>query len=83
MYYVDGGGTEHDGGLWHIFQTDRSTTFTCVEEPFFDLCCPSMMKLKHDGEFVNDWQDGSFTVYPHQSGTPHIFDPIVQQLALA
>lgn len=79
MYYVSGGGSQYDGGIWEISETPRAVTFVCVEEPFFDLNIPTKMKIRREKERRHclwDWGDGTFTVYPNQSGVPHVFEPL-------
>lgn len=78
MYYVSGGGTEYDGGKWEIKETQKTFSFNCLENSFYESNCPEIMRIKKDKEKshclqIND--DGSFTVYPFQNGTPHIFIP--------
>jgi hypothetical protein len=34
-YYVSGDSREHDAGVWEKKETDKTLTFTLVEEPFF------------------------------------------------
>ena len=30
----------------------------------------------NNGNVIKDWKDGTYTIYPEQCGTPHIFEPI-------
>jgi hypothetical protein len=79
MYYVSGGGSEYDGGEWEIKKTTKQITFICTKKPFFALCCPEVMKIRFQKErshCLRDWEDGTYTIYPFQSGTPHVFEPL-------
>lgn len=87
--YISGGGTEYDGGIWELKETAKTFIFICVEEPFFDISWDklkfkkSTMTTKRGdvryfgfGHVMIDEEDGTYTIYPDQSGTPHIFEPI-------
>jgi hypothetical protein len=78
--YIGGGGGEYDGGLWTKKETAKTIVFKNIRESFFQ---PNWAELKiHKDETKNKrhvlrgWGDGSYTVYPDQCGTPHIFSPI-------
>jgi len=30
----------------------------------------------NNGHVLRDWHDGTYTAYPHQCGTPYVFEPI-------
>lgn len=78
MKYFSGSGEEYDGGEWEVKETPKMFTFTCTSQPFFDLCCPSTMKIRKEKErshYLRNWEDGTYTIYPFQSGTPHLFEP--------
>lgn len=80
MKYYSGGGTEYNGGIWTIRKTKNSHIFTLVEHPFFESNCPPRMIIRNEKErshCLRDWEDGTFTVYPFQSGTPHVFVPLI------
>ncbi len=81
MYYISGGGTEYDGGIWLKKESKKLIIFEQIEESFFQ---PNWTELKiHKDETKNkrhcmiDWEDGSYTIYPDQCGVPHIFEKIV------
>lgn len=79
MYTVNGGGNKYDGGLWEINETLKIISFKCIKKPFFVLNCPEKMRIKFKKEkshCLRVWADDSYTVYPFQSGIPHIFEPI-------
>ncbi len=76
MRYFSGGGTEYNGGLWSVKETPKTYTFTLLKKPFFESNCPRRMVIKKQKEkshCLRCWEDGSFTVYPFQSGVPHVF----------
>ena len=78
--YISGGGTEYDGGLWRRKETDKTVRFTQIKESFYqpnwtDLKINKDVK-KNKRHCYQDNEDGSYTVYPDQCGTPHIFEPI-------
>ena len=80
MTYYSGGGSEYDGGIWEIKETPKSFIFTCIKKSYFEPNCPLKMIIKKEKEkrhCLRDWYDGSYTVYPFQSGTPHVFNPII------
>lgn len=31
----------------------------------------------NNGHVARKWEDGTWTVYPNQSGTPHVFEPVL------
>jgi hypothetical protein len=78
MSYASGGGSECDGGEWEISIKPKTVIFRCTKKPFFYSLCPPEMKfgLKPGKHILKDWEDGTFTVYPYQSGIPHYFEPI-------
>lgn len=80
MQYFSGGGHTYNGGVWDLKETPKTYTFTLLNEPFFESNCPRTMKIRKEKErshCLRDWEDGSYTVYPFQSGVPHVFEPIV------
>ena len=81
MYYVSGGGTEYDGGIWEKKETPKTITFNCIKKPFFEtnweklvICKDEKRNKRH---CFRDWEDGTYTIYPDQCGTPHVFEPII------
>ena len=87
--YESGGGKEYDGGIWKRKETPKTIIFTLIEEPFFERNY-KLLKFKKDtknsskddvrysgfGNVMIDEEDGTFTIYPDQCGTPHIFESI-------
>mgnify|MGYP001577740541 CR=1 FL=1 len=79
MYYISGGGTEYDGGLWKIHQTPKTYTFICIKKSFYEGGCPFNMKIKKENGGIHFLQlndDKSFTIYPYRNGKPHIFESV-------
>ena len=79
MYYVSGGGTHYDGGEWDVVETPKTITFKETKKSFFESACPKLMRIsktKERSHCLRDWEDGSYTVYPFQSGTPHVYTPV-------
>lgn len=77
--YVSGSGKEYGNGLWEKKETEKMIIFKRIEESFYQTGW-ELLKLhkdktknKHPFEY---WEDGSYTVYPEQCGTPHIFEKI-------
>ena len=78
--YYGGGGDEYDGGIWNKKETPKMITFTLLEKPFFDLNW-EILKINKDPEknrrhCLRDWEDGTYTIYPDQCGTPYVFEPL-------
>ena len=78
--YISGSRTEHEAGIWEKKETTKTITFMQITESFFN---PNWTILKiHKEEAKNnrhcfrDWEDGTYTIYPDQCGTPHYFEPI-------
>jgi hypothetical protein len=90
--YVSGSGTEYDGGIWEKKETPKTITFILIEQPFFEVDY-TLLKFKkvtknlsgdeityHGyGSVLKDWEDGTYTAYPNQCGTPYIFEPIKEK----
>lgn len=78
MYYVSGGGTQHDGGTWTIKETSKTYKFTKIKDGYFSSQMPECIirKEKERRHSLGDWEDGTYTVYPFQSGTPHYFQHV-------
>jgi hypothetical protein len=78
--YYSGGGTEYDGGLWEKKETVKTITFTQIEKSFFnpnwELLKINKDETKNRRHCLRDWNDGTYTIYPDQSGTPHVFEPV-------
>ena len=79
MHYVSGGGTQYDGGTWEIKQTAKTYKFTKIKDSFYSSHMPecTIKKGSRNQHAIRDWEDGTFTVYPYQNGTPHYFEPIL------
>lgn len=45
-YYMSGGGTEYDGGIWEKKETKKTITFILIKKPFRDFRRRVMKKLK-------------------------------------
>lgn len=78
--YTSGGGTIYDGGIWKKKETSKTIILTQVVKSFYQ---PPWDKLvihkdvkKNRRHCFRDWEDGTFTIYPDQCGTPHYFEPI-------
>lgn len=80
MYYKTGGGDKRDGGEWEVKETEKTIVFTCIKEPFFSPCCPLKMITRKDNKSRHCLRvlEDSYVVYPDRSGTPHIFEKVVQ-----
>lgn len=76
--YTDGGGTEYDGGVWEVKETPKTITFTLIEKPFYSLNFDSLKinKFKPNKHGYRSWEDGSYTIYPNQCGTPYYFEKL-------
>jgi hypothetical protein len=77
MIYVSGGGTEYDGGIWEKKETPKTITFTQLEESFYqpNYTILKINKEKECRHCLRDWEDGTYTIYPYQCGTPYYFEP--------
>jgi hypothetical protein len=77
--YYSGGGTEYDGGVWEKKETAKTITLECVLKSFYEtnwnklVIAKDPQKNRHP---YSDWGDGTFTIYPDQCGTPHVFEPL-------
>ena len=86
--YIGGDGTEYNGGIWKKRETPKMIIFNLLEEPFFDINW-KILKFKKNtkntnrgdirysgfGSVMIDEEDGTYTIYPNQGGTPYIFEP--------
>ena len=75
-----GGGAKYKSGIWQKKETPKTILFTLIDEPFWE---PNYKTLKINKDIkknkqhcFRDWQDGTYTVYPDQCGTPYYFEPI-------
>ena len=86
MYYVSGGGTKYNGGIWERKETPKTITFTCIEANWDKLKFRKFTKNTSRGDIrysgygsvMIDEEDGTYTIYPDQCGTPHIFEPLLE-----
>lgn len=82
VYYITGSGTEHDDGIWTIKKTPKRIIAEKIEEFMSGIFAMHEVgdKIrigKDTGNPIKDEDDdGSFTVYFRQAGTPYIFKPI-------
>lgn len=82
-YYVQGNGKEQDEGRWILKTLTEKTlvvekiteqeTFEYYEKGDTIKCG----RLKGNGNTLREWSTGDFTIYPNQSGTPFVFEPLV------
>lgn len=74
-----GDGTQQDEGIWIVkIKTDKTLIMELVSEPFYSNYAKGNT-LKIGARFHNPvefWDDGTFTVYPGQAGTPYYFEPV-------
>lgn len=80
--YTTGSGTEHSDGVWSKKQTPKTITMEKISEMDNNVGVYAMhkvgTKLKvglNTGNPLNDHEDGTFTVYFQQAGTPYYFEP--------
>lgn len=83
--YTSGGGTEYNDGFWTKKETPKRITLMKVREYMSGIY--AMHKVgekikvgKGTGNPLRDWEDGTFTVYFEQAGTPYYFEPFLHQL---
>ena len=87
--YVDGSGKEYDGGIWERKETPKTIVFKQIKESFFNpkesFFNPNWNflkiykdKTKRNKHVIKEWSDGTYTIYPEQCGTPHLFTPITK-----
>ena len=77
---VTGGGREIPLGLWVVTKTSKRVVFELLSPPHpahgvylngvGKLVCPTDNQGPH---CLRCWPDGTYTVYPHRSGTPFAF----------
>lgn len=84
-YYVSGGGTEYDEGIFELVKkTDKCLTLKMIEEGYFANYPEVKVRKIPIGKgkgtrfcpCVKEWGDGSFTVYHNADGTPYIYEPL-------
>lgn len=82
VYYL-GSGTEYDDGEWIIKKTPKRITAEKVNEYMSGVYSMHEVGEKirigqNTGNPIKDEnEDGSFTVYFGQGGTPYVFNPII------
>ena len=74
-----GDGSERNGGIWEKKETDKMIYFKYADdlhfEPLFTLI--KIRKIDNNSrDMLRDWDDGTYTAYPKQCGTPYYFEPI-------
>ena len=87
--YFSGDSRGHDGGIWEKTETPKTITFKCIKESYFGAKYKLLKfrkatrNLKRGdvryhgyGSVLIDGEDGTYTVYPNQSGVPHFFEPL-------
>jgi len=78
--YVSGGGTEYDEGEWQIkILTEKTVVIEKITEQRVYGNFERGSKIvcrKGNRNLLNDLGDGTFTIYPQQSGTPYYFTPL-------
>ena len=80
---VSGGGTEYNEGEWIIKtltdktlslqKTSESLVFDTYDRDYIIRCG----RIRSNGNVLKDFNDGTFTIYPNQCGTPYYFEPIM------
>jgi len=68
-----------DGGFWEKKETPKTITFTWIEspvsiDPLYQII--KINKYKPSRDALRDWEDGTFTAYPRQCGTPYYFEKL-------
>ena len=81
--YISGDGTEYKGGTWQKKETPKTITFTCVKPSFYKVNWDKLViakdETKNKRHCMREWGDGTYTIYPDQCGTPHIFTPKTEE----
>jgi hypothetical protein len=77
---VTGGGQDIDEGIWIVkTKTDKTLVVEKITEKEiwdeYEKGDTIKVGAKH-GNPVRNWDDGTFTVYPKQEGTPYYFEPV-------
>lgn len=77
---ISGSWANDDAGDWEVKETFKTITFTRIRKPFFNwwfdgdkIVCKKDNQSIH---WLNDWEDGTFTVYPNRNWTPFYFEPL-------
>ena len=82
VIYISGGGTEYEDGVWIVKRTPKRIIAEKVAEYMSGVYAMHKVGEKirigaGTGNPIKDEEDdGSFTVYFAQAGTPYIFTPI-------
>lgn len=82
--YLDGGGTEYEDGVWTITKTPKRIIAEKTEEYMTGI-----FAMHEVGEKIRigkgtgnpikyKEEDGSFTCYFNQAGTPYLFTPLTK-----
>ena len=81
VFYISGSGTHYQDGVWTIKRTPKRIIAEKIED--FMSGVYAMHEVgekirigKDTGNPIKDEEDGSFTVYFGQAGTPYIFNPL-------
>ena len=80
-YYLDGGGSEYQDGIWERKDTPKTITLIKVKEYMSGIYANHEVGFKtkvglNTGNPLRDWGDGTFTVYFKQAGVPYYFEEI-------
>jgi len=76
---------ELDSSFWKpIILTKKTIKFIRIKDKsneslecdIFEIQCKFDNKSKH---CIRDWEDGTYTIYPNRSGTPHYFRPATKK----
>lgn len=78
--YTAGNGLDYEEGVWKIKTLTKKTLIIekiSEQEGFANYEKGKKIRCaKNSGNPLRDWQDGTFTIYPQQAGTPYLFVPI-------
>ncbi len=79
--YPDGGGGQHDCGIWEMKETKKTKRMILKVKPFFDVVWDELIFYKeHQEKNHHPWKeydDGSIVIYPYQCGIPYCFEQII------
>ena len=87
---TSGGGTEYDAGLWRLTVTNKRLIFQWIDDDSVDIPTFSDIRVNRElseirdgekrlwgyGNVLIDHEDGTYTGYPKQCGTPYYFEPV-------
>jgi len=68
-----------NGGIWEMKETPKTITFTYIDDLHFEPLYTDIKIFKSGNKFrdcLRDWEDGTYTAYPRQCGTPYYFEPL-------